>query len=218
MPHLFARMCEALTGERTEVTMLAFSNRRLDWHCEEYFSVRFALLYGGYDYCVMQQYGHPMPPIEETEPPLKKLIGLCEGAGTKPVLYMTWAKKNEPETAAQISEVYRTLADRYHTLLAPIAELFDALRKEHPEIGLYWFDGSHASPYGDYLIAATLAAAVTGKTDLSALPDQMIDFRVRFEKDKTPTAIENAAEAQIRPDPEFTAILRAYAARAARSE
>lgn len=71
MPHLFAAMCESLTGERADVTMLAFSNKTLDWHCEEYFSVRFALLYGGYDFCVIQQFGHPIPPIEETEPPLK---------------------------------------------------------------------------------------------------------------------------------------------------
>ena len=97
MPHLFAGMCEALTGEHTDVTMLAFSNRTLAWHCEEYFSVRFALLYGAYDYCVIQQFGHPIPPIEETEPPLEKLIRLCESVGTRPVLYMTWAKKDEPK-------------------------------------------------------------------------------------------------------------------------
>ena len=214
MPHLFAGMCEALTGERTEVTMLAFSNRTLKWHCDEYFSVRFALLYGGYDYCVIQQFGHPLPPIEETEPPLEKLVHLCESVGTKPVLYMTWAKRNEPEMALEISRTYRTLAKKHHTLLAPMAELFASLRTEHPEIDLYWFDGSHASPYGDYLIAAALAAVVTGRTDLSALPDRMIDFRVRFEKGTAPTAIETIPETYTESNPAYTAILRAYAARA----
>ncbi len=218
MPHLFSEMCEALTGERTEVTMLAFSNRTLDWHCREYFSVRFALLYGGFDYCVIQQFGHPLPPIEETEPPLEKLVRLCESVGTKPVLYMTWAKKNEPENAGKISRVYRTLSAKYGMPLAPMAELFALLRTEHPEIDLYWHDGSHASPYGDYLIAATLAAIVTGQTDLSALPDNLIDFQVCFEKEKAPTAIEDATEARIAPDPAYTAILRAYAAHAAGAE
>lgn len=218
MPHLFAHMCDLLSGEKTDVTMLAFSNRTLDWHCEEYFPIRFALLYGGYDFCVIQQFGHPIPPIEETEPPLEKIIRLCERVGTKPVLYMTWAKRDEPEKAALISDIYRTLAEKYHTLLAPMAELFDALRTEHPEIDLYWFDGSHASPYGDYLIAATIAALLTQRTDLSELPDRMIDFRVRFEKGKAPTAIENASEAEKTPDPTITAILRAYASRAAERE
>ena len=218
MPHLFAKMCEALTSERTEVTMLAFSNRKLDWHCEEYFSVRFALLYGLYDYCVIQQFGHPVPPIEETELSVEKLVRLCERVGTKPVLYMTWAKRDEPEKAALISSIYRTLADRYHTLLAPIAEAFEALRTEHPEIDLYWFDGSHASPYGDYLIAATFAALLTGQADLKALPDEIIDFRVRFKKDQNPSAIEDPNEAKRPADPAITAILRQYASRAVRGE
>ena len=218
MPHLFAKMCESLTGERTDVTMLAFSNRRLDWHCEEYFSVRFALLYGEYDYCVIQQFGHPIPPIEETEPPLQKLIDLCKRVGTKPVLYMTWAKKSEPEKAAYISAIYRTLADKYNTLLAPMAEAFASLQTAHPEIELYWHDGSHASPYGDYLIAGTLALLLTGKTDSSKLPDQLLDFQVRFEKGKAPSAVEDAAAVNVCPDPEITAILREYASRALRDK
>lgn len=218
MPHLFAGMCEALTGQQTEVTMLAFSNRTLKWHCDEYFSVRFALLYGGYDYCVIQQFGHPLPPIEETEPPLEKLVHLCESVGTKPVLYMTWAKRNEPEMALEISRTYRTLAKKYHTLLAPMAELFASLRREHPEIDLYWFDGSHASPYGDYLIAATLAAVVTGKKDLSALPDRLIDFRARFEKGTSPKAIESVPDIFAEPNPTYTEVLRTYAVRAVGAE
>lgn len=218
MPHLFAGMCETLTGEQTEVTMLAFSNRRLEWHCEEYFSMRFALLYGQYDYCVIQQFGHPIPPIEETEPSLEKIVRLCEKAETKPVLYMTWAKKHEPEKASLISGIYRTLAEKYHALLAPIAEAYEALRTDHPEIDLYWFDGSHASPYGDYLIAATLTALLTGKTDLTALSDNMIDFCVRFEKGKKPVAVEDSAAAEKQGDPKITAILREYALRTVRGE
>lgn len=216
MPHLFAGMCEALTDERAEITMLAFSNRTLAWHCEEYFSVRFALLYGGYDYCVIQQFGHPVPLVTETEPSLARLVGMCEQVGTKPVLYMTWAKKNEPENAATISGIYRPLADKYNMLLAPMAEVFEALRIEHPEINLYWYDGSHASPYGDYLIAATLAFLLTGKQDLSKLGDRVLDFHVRFERGKAPTAYETAWDTETEPNRAYTKILREYAARGAK--
>lgn len=218
MPHLFAKMCSALTGEQTDVTMLAYSNRRLDWHCEEYFSVRFALLYGQYDYCVIQQFGHPVPSIGETEPPLEKLVRLCERVGTKPVLYMTWAKRDESEKAELISGIYRTLAERHHTLLVPFAESFEALRTDHPEIDLYWFDGSHASPYGDYLIAATFAALLTERVDLSAIPDTILDFRVRFQKGQDPKAIEDAAAIEKPGDPNITSILRDYALRSVRGE
>ena len=90
----------------------------------------------------------------------ERLIALCKKCGTTPILYATWAKKDEPENAALISGIYRTLAERYGALLAPIAELYAQLGAEHPEIDLYWHDGSHASPKGDDLIAATLAAIV----------------------------------------------------------
>lgn len=214
MPQLFAGMCEALTGERTDVTMLAFSNRTLAWHCEEYFSVRFALLYGGYDYCVIQQFGHPVPPVGETEPPLEKLVRLCKSVGTKPVLYMTWARKEEPEKAGAISDLYRALASKYGLLLAPMAELFELVRKEHPEIELYWHDGSHASPYGDYLIAATLAGIATQRTDLGTIPDRLYDFKAFFGIEHEPMAIEEPDEIEADPDPAITAILRGYAERA----
>ena len=208
MPHLFAAMCESLTGERTDVTMLAFSNKTLDWHCEEYFSVRFALLYGGYDFCVIQQFGHPIPPIEETEPPLRKLIELCSHVGTKPVLYMTWAKKNEPENAELISRIYRTLAEKYRTPLAPIAEIYDSLRVDHPEIELYWSDGSHASPYGDYLIAASAYGVITGKTDLD-LPPIGLDFMKDRDLGKPRKLIEDPAECAVTLDKEKTAVILA---------
>ena len=145
---------------------------------------------------------------------MQKLIGLCRSVGTEPVLYMTWAKKDEPEKAPTISGIYRTLAKRYGTLLAPMAELFDAVQREHPMIDLYWHDGSHASPYGDYLIAATLAMLLTGTAAPAALPDRLLDFGVRFDREKGPHAIERAEKAEIAADAQVTAILRDYAAKA----
>ena len=200
MPGLFADMCKALSGDRPEVTMLAYSNRTLNWHCKEYFSVRFALLYGQYDYCVIQQFGHPVPPREETEPYWDRLVTLCRSVGTEPVLYMTWARKTEPEQAAVIKGIYRALAKKHHAPLAPLADLFDDLRKTHPEIDLYWHDGSHASPYGTYLIAATLAALLLKPRDLDGLPDETNDFQPRFYEHELPAACEDVTAVRISVD------------------
>jgi len=208
MPALFSEMCRELTGKSADVTMLAFSNRTLNWHCKEYFSIRFALLYGKYDYCVIQQFGHPVPPIEETEPCVKRLAEQCKSVGTTPVLYMTWAKKEEPENVQLISGIYRTLAKKYGMLLAPTAELFETLRLERPEIDLYWHDGSHASPYGTYLIAATLATVICKPKDLQALSDRGIDFDVKFEEDEPPVAAEDGKKCAVDLDADKTAALR----------
>lgn len=208
MPQTFARICAQLTGQMPEVTMLAYSNRSLAWHREEYFSLRFALLYGHYDYCVLQQQAHPFPDEAVTRQSVKRILSLCEAAGTKPVLMMTWAEQAHPEHFPPMQRFYTALAAETGALLAPIGELFDMIRLTHPEIELYWHDGEHASAYGDYLIAATLAALLCGIKDLSALDNQAIDFDLDFEgEDGMPLAKERAEECAVQLDAEKTSVM-----------
>ena len=211
MPQLFRQICESLGVRKPNVTMLAYSGRTLRWHTKEYFSIRFALLYGQFDYCVIQQLGHPFPGLEKTEPEVKTLVSLCRSVGTKPVLYMTWAKKENPELISEISKVYRTLSERYDTLLAPIGELFETLRVQHSEIELYWSDGSHASKNASYLIAATFAALLTGQTDLDSMTEQSIDFDAHFAAEH-PYAREDRNSLSVSIDAETARILRESAA------
>ena len=207
MPALFARMCREMSGAEPELQMLAYSGRSLRWHREEYFSLRFALLRGGFDYCVLQQQAHPFPGEEETELALGEILPLCEKAGTKPVLFMTWAEKAKPENAAPMKGCYRRLAEKTGALLAPVGELFARFRGMGIE--LYWEDGEHASPYGSYLIAATFAALLCGTERLTRLSDRACDFAVCFEGESgLPRAEEDLSRAEIRLDPEKTAALR----------
>ncbi len=210
MPRLFSDMYKSLTGEAAEVTMLAYSGRTLHWHTKEYFSIRFALLYGAYDYCVIQQLGHPFPGYEKTEPEVASLTALCRSVGTKPVLYMTWAKKDEPENIAEITAAYRKLAEQHDALLAPIGELFDRLRVEHPEIELYWKDGAHASECGTYLIAATFAALLTDAKDLLPISNRTILFDAVFDSEH-PKANEDRQTLSREIDSETASVLRAAA-------
>lgn len=212
MPHLFAQMAERLTGEKPEVTMLAYSDRALQWHREEYFAVRFALLYGNYDYCVLQQQAHPFPGEETTFESAERLIRLCRAGDVRPVIYMTWAMRDEPQMTAVMSACYRKLAAACDALLVPVGEKFAEVRRTHPEIDLFWNDGAHASPYGDYLIAAMFAASLTGAKDLSVLSDDGVDFRADFEgEDGLPLALEDAEAAHVILDPEKTRVLRSFA-------
>ena len=209
MPHTFARMCTQVIGETPEVTMLAYSNRSLAWHREEYFSLRFALLYGQYDYCVLQQQAHPFPDEELTRQSVNRILSLCESGGVKPVLMMTWAEQVHPEHFLQMQRFYTALAAETGAMLAPVGELFDTIPRKHPEIELYWHDGEHASVYGDYLIAAVLAALLCHTTDLKRLDDQAIDFDLDFEGEGgMPLAKERAADCVVQLDPEKTAVIR----------
>ena len=86
MPALFRRMCRELGETEPELTMLAYSGRSLAWHREEYFALRFALLHGRFDYCVIQQQAHPFPGEEATEAGARAICALCRKAGTRPGL------------------------------------------------------------------------------------------------------------------------------------
>ncbi len=180
MPRLFASMCEELTGEEPEVVAQTYGGRSFKWHWEEQFSLRFALMYGGFDYCVLQQQAHPFPGEEETRPWFLKIARLCRSCGVVPVIFMTWAEKAKPENLALMSSLYRKLSEEEKAPLAPIGEIFGRLQKERPDIDLYFKDGEHASPYGDYLIACCLARLLTGK-DISGLSSRAIDFGISME-------------------------------------
>ena len=209
MPATFAQMCEQLTGNKPEVTMFAYSNRSLKWHMEEYFSVRFSLLYGAYDYCVIQQQAHPFPDEEETTLWFRKIIELCRKSGTEPVIYMTWAAKKEPEMFPVISRYYRKLASEEQAILVPIGEYFAEAQDKFPDIDLYWEDGEHASVYGDYLVAASLAYKLTGVSGIDLLSDDARDFHVRFPAEtEAPGASENTKQCRVKLDAEKAKLLR----------
>jgi hypothetical protein len=182
MPHLFAEKYRECTGCHAEVTMLAYSGRTLEWHMEELFSVRFNLLYGHYDYCIIQQAAHPFPGRETTCEFAKKIIDICRTAGTQPVLFMTWAEKAYPENQQKMIDCYTELAEETGSLLAPVGLVWQKLL-EDPNIDLFYRDGEHASILGDYLISLVMCRLFISKEDLPKVSGTAIDFGIKMEDD-----------------------------------
>ena len=184
MPELFARFVMETIGEKPEVVMLAYSGRSLEWHRKEYFSLRFNLMYGNYDYCIIQQAAHPYPPVESTYVYGKEIIDLCHRNNTVPVVYMTWAEKRFPENQQIMIDTCEKLARENNALLAPIGRVWQRVQQDHNDIELYYKDGEHAGPYGDFLIAAALCKTLTGSISPSVsgigfrfFDENPIDFR-----------------------------------------
>lgn len=112
MPELVREMIGNVTGDPCEVFMLAYPGMTLKWHIdEEYFSERFSILHGGYDYCIIQERAHPMPPEEDTVAYASRIIELCRKANTVPVIFETWAEKAKPENQEAMNRRYRSLAE-----------------------------------------------------------------------------------------------------------
>ena len=180
MPELTRRMIEDATGVSCEVFMLAYSSRSLKWHIEEeYFSERFNILHGKYDYCVIQEQAHPMTDELDTIKYTTKIVELCKKVNTIPVIFETWAEKAKPENQTEMNRRYRSLSESLGALLAPIGEVWSNVLGVG-NIELYFRDGEHASAIGDFLIAMVITKTITGK-----LPDKKfrtaLDFTVPLE-------------------------------------
>ena len=204
MPALFARFVERTCGEKPAVTMLAYSGRDLEWHRREYYSLRFNLMYGGYDCCVIQQAAHPYPPVETTLRFGAELIDLCRRCAVTPVVYMTWAEKRFPEHQQLMVDTCTTLAGENGALLAPVGAVWRAVRETCPEIELYYTDGEHAGPYGDFLVAAVLCSTLVGEVS-EKVCGLGFDFLQGGPFDlEMPSAIEERSAVPIALDPAKT--------------
>ena len=142
-------------GIDTHVTMLTHGGMTLDWHRKQE-QTAFNLRFGGYDYCILQQAAHPFDGYQALSDGVREIRGLAGDNPPRFVLYMTWAEKAKPENQPEMTEAYRRTAQEQALLLAPVGEVWQAFRKEYPDIELYFTDGAHASPAGSLLAAAVI--------------------------------------------------------------
>ncbi len=134
-------------GYLCEVAMIAHGGWYLRQHVEEP-DVRFNILYGHYDYVVLQEYSHPFGSEETYFEAVRALNQWIATAGSRPVIYMTWARKGEEPMQERMTLASREIAKEIGALLAPVGENWWTYGRSHPEIELYAEDGSHASERG----------------------------------------------------------------------
>lgn len=151
MPQLLKTMAED-DGYDCSVTMLAHPGWFLAQHAAEP-EARFNILYGKYDYVVLQEHAHPFGPEEKFYAAAAALNGMIRHAGSIPVIYECWARKAEPEIQKHMNEAHRKVADEIGALLAPVGEYWWGYQRDWPELEMYAADGEHASLAGSEFAA-----------------------------------------------------------------
>lgn len=123
-----------------------------------------------WDYVVLQEQSNaPIFTKKSFHASVEKLTKLIRGAGAVPVLYATWAYRENTEklssTNLSYDEMDEGLFDSYHeaaeqngTLIADVGKAFTAMRSV---VNLYEDDDYHPSEAGSTLAAATIAQAIT---------------------------------------------------------
>ena len=146
-----------------EVTMIAHGGWFLEQHVNEP-DVRFNILYGHYDYVVLQEHAHPFGPEEKFYGAVRQLNQWILEAGSKGVIYMTWAKKDEEFNQERMTLAHEQIADALGMLLAPVGKYWWEYMRSYPDIEMYYKDGQHASPDGSRFAAKYIWNAI--ETDL----------------------------------------------------
>lgn len=142
-----------------EVTMIAHGGWFLEQHVNEP-DVRFNILYGHYDYVVLQEHAHPFGPEEKFYGAVRQLNQWILEAGSKGVIYMTWAKKDEEFNQERMTLAHEQIADELGMLLAPVGKYWWNNKKKHPEVEMYYKDGQHASPDGSRFAAGWIGDVI----------------------------------------------------------
>lgn len=168
MPNIFKNLCRE-NNIKAEVTMLARGYKGLDYHCKEP-QTRFNILYGDYDYVVLQhlQSGFDKDILLQSAEKLKKFI--IEGKSTG-IFYMPWTLKNEREKQEYMTSGYFEAGKKLDMRVAPAGVIWWKYFDKFPKKNLYFTDDKHPSELGSALAAITIFHTIFNKTPDTNNPD-----------------------------------------------
>jgi hypothetical protein len=84
--------------------------------------------------------------------------------GARSILFMTWAYQDMPEMTAQLAEQYTIAGNANDALVIPAGLAFARSVAKSPGLNLYNADKRHPTLAGSFLGAATIYAALYGKS------------------------------------------------------
>lgn len=159
MPQI-AKGIFAAAGLDAEVTMLTQGGMCLKWHCEQK-QTRFNILYGGYDYIILQGKATNFDPEPYLEYGKKLYDDYISGTDAVPIIYTVWSNRGKKKDQPALTNAGVELAAYMHGSIAPAGEIWQSVLRRRPAPELYREDGNHATPTGSYLAAAAVFYAIT---------------------------------------------------------
>ncbi len=120
---------------------------------------------GAFDYVVLQEQSTlPVKNAARMADNVRLFAELIKQHGAKPVLYMTWARKNAPDAPQAITTAYESIGQEVGAIVVPVGRVWQAYLAKHDEPELYDRDGSHPTLAGSYLAACVFLARLLGAT------------------------------------------------------
>ena len=117
-----------------------------------------------WNYVVLQE--QSLLPISNPEV-MHKYVRLFDSevkkAGARTVLFLTYSRRDRPDTQRRITEAYLAIAKEIHAVVAPVGSVWEKVRQQYPAMTLYDQDDSHPNLLGSYLTACVFYVVFYGK-------------------------------------------------------
>lgn len=134
------------------------------WHGRYNLTTREKIENGNWDVVVLQnQSRSSIDSLNQFMNYGKKFINLIKEQGAIPILFETWAQKNNSFMQDIISSAHDKLAEETSIQKVPIGKLWSKVREMRPNFELYDPDGSHPNTTGTYFNACIFFAFLTGE-------------------------------------------------------
>ena len=118
---------------------------------------------GGYDAVVLQEQSTlPVKNAGRMHENVRLFDEAITTAGAKTILYMTWARRNAPESQQAITDAYTAIGRELGATVVPVGLAWQLFLREHERPALHDRDQSHPTPAGSYLAACAFLAVLLG--------------------------------------------------------
>ena len=129
-----------------------------------------------WDYVVLQEQSTlPIKNRRRFHENVRELAPAVNDAGAKLVLYMTWARKAEPQNQALLTAGYNDIGAELEAIVVPAGNAWELMLAAHDRPALHDTDGSHPTVAGTYLAACTFFFALFGGEPAAIASDELAD-------------------------------------------
>jgi hypothetical protein len=159
LPGLIAQMA-AVRKKRIQHELISVGGASLRTHWNAGRSAK-KIATGEYDYVVLQEQSTlPVKNAKRMAENVRLFDEVIKQAGSKTVLYMTWARQHAPESQQAITKAYTSIGKEIGAIVVPVGSVWKKFLAKHDKPPLYDRDGSHPSLAGSYLAACVFLATL----------------------------------------------------------
>ncbi len=152
LPGLLSLIADAGKGITIEYKVISAGGASLRRHWNG--GAADAITNGKWDYVVFQEQSTlPVKNVNRFHENVREFMPAMKESGANMVLYMTWARKKEPENQRLLTDSYNKIGRELGATVVPVGTVWQELLAKHNEPALHAEDGSHPTVAGSYLAA-----------------------------------------------------------------